>query len=1108
MPQWCWDRAGRGVSRPTSADRSRTENCASSEHSPRPQQARRRSCSFVNLEALGRKATDASSRQHSAARRRYDERQARQRNSRKSEESFVLSLPKALDFCDATSYAKFRQVAESAASTHGESGAGGPEGGPKALKVFLKPNPHLEQAPCSAQRLQELEDEQMPAAHDELQRRRLNLAVSCSTLAASDSQEGSKEGEQLSNSESTHGADAPTAPEGPVQAQVDSGVHHEASPRVEESADDEESVLEGFQAGVESVDGDSDLAINSVHREVTAQHGAQLHDADSSGMRMADDLQTADCDSWATTASDDDACLVSQTAPDSLCRAPFACVLSTEDTSKKVSEMQSSEEKDEEADKEEVSAMCFLEDVGATSCTADDASNQPVQNCQTSPCEAVQEMTEADSTSNIFCERVAHARDSADASDDDVAMQGEEGMEKRMQDPQSDTSDGDDYMSDQHSPPLQDYSGSQGRPNGGDDNSSTPDESEEELSTEEILCAEASASPACEDSPADFEATAGPLREEFLGAVAQASSSGLQGLCEGPGPQDLDADAVDVKLNDLRMEEPGTASRTSTAAARDPKIGEDEVGESSDDVSCADETVDCQTTCAVEEPEPSCPAGEHFIGSVGNSPTIHTLKPGPAVLEAEALLASLKINDEVSVVAEVAEHRQERSEAGNAAERWIVEVERVPGSRLGMVIGKVRLEVQSVGSDGLIARWNAENPSKAVKKGDAVLSVNGKFLTSEILAECKECKRLCITVSRSNIGRDAANSDDTAAKIHQPLPSVSLPEEPVTPTQSRMERRISVAFGEREGGAATPREPTTPTLKRNSSFVKAMELAKQALEASSEVDSTCDRAKDAMPVRRIKSGLADSTFEQPRFLANWAPSWPMPSSNASSGDYGRSFKDTEVANYGQSANDGLEAFLAGRRRSPKSSRNSTPQASAKSSPRVPTPPPPPVQTAKSPRSLEVASQVHVLASSSEEELPDSRMRIQEELEYLGKSRSPLLASHNADGEALSFCNSLQSAPHELLSQRRASFAEEQRKHDRRGSMHSVLSSGSGLGSVASVIGAKARSELDTTAPNSARGSCSGSVKSSASSASCSDESSSEGSEEPEEEIPEGETFVA
>ena len=72
---------------------------------------------------------------------------------------------------------------------------------------------------------------------------------------------------------------------------------------------------------------------------------------------------------------------------------------------------------------------------------------------------------------------------------------------------------------------------------------------------------------------------------------------------------------------------------------------------------------------------------------------------------------------------------QEMKKKGPSSTEWTVLLRKSPGSSLGMDVDLFEgtaLIVYVVCATGLLADWNAANPSKVVQKGDRILEVNGK----------------------------------------------------------------------------------------------------------------------------------------------------------------------------------------------------------------------------------------------------------------------------------------------------------------------------------------------------------------------------------------------
>lgn len=81
-----------------------------------------------------------------------------------------------------------------------------------------------------------------------------------------------------------------------------------------------------------------------------------------------------------------------------------------------------------------------------------------------------------------------------------------------------------------------------------------------------------------------------------------------------------------------------------------------------------------------------------------------------------------------------------------------VNIEKSPGEKLGIKTMKQALEkgetlrITRVAQEGLVADWNKVNPSKAVKAGDCIVSVNGQQDVAQMIQELSRDKTHCICV--------------------------------------------------------------------------------------------------------------------------------------------------------------------------------------------------------------------------------------------------------------------------------------------------------------------------------------------------------------------------
>jgi hypothetical protein len=82
---------------------------------------------------------------------------------------------------------------------------------------------------------------------------------------------------------------------------------------------------------------------------------------------------------------------------------------------------------------------------------------------------------------------------------------------------------------------------------------------------------------------------------------------------------------------------------------------------------------------------------------------------------------------------------------------WTIEIDRTSGERLGLsmrVSKQGRLEITNVADEGLIAVWNSASPSKALRRGDRILKVNGECGKEQISKRLSSHDILCIAVAR------------------------------------------------------------------------------------------------------------------------------------------------------------------------------------------------------------------------------------------------------------------------------------------------------------------------------------------------------------------------
>mmetsp|Transcript_11415 Transcript_11415/g.18906 ORF Transcript_11415/g.18906 Transcript_11415/m.18906 type:complete len:496 (-) Transcript_11415:119-1606(-) len=98
---------------------------------------------------------------------------------------------------------------------------------------------------------------------------------------------------------------------------------------------------------------------------------------------------------------------------------------------------------------------------------------------------------------------------------------------------------------------------------------------------------------------------------------------------------------------------------------------------------------------------------------------------------------------------------------------WTIEIDRTSGERLGLsmrVSKQGRLEITNVAEGGLIASWNSSSPSKALRRGDRILEVNGESDKEQISRRLSTHDVLCIAVARDE---DSETFDEGVKNPHK-----------------------------------------------------------------------------------------------------------------------------------------------------------------------------------------------------------------------------------------------------------------------------------------------------------------------------------------------------
>jgi hypothetical protein len=88
-----------------------------------------------------------------------------------------------------------------------------------------------------------------------------------------------------------------------------------------------------------------------------------------------------------------------------------------------------------------------------------------------------------------------------------------------------------------------------------------------------------------------------------------------------------------------------------------------------------------------------------------------------------------------------------------APSQWVVCLEKAPGQIVGLYVDwgqKDKLRITRLNEDGILLKWNLENPSTAVQAGDYVVEVNGiRGNAKEIFETVKAATKFIMVVSRS-----------------------------------------------------------------------------------------------------------------------------------------------------------------------------------------------------------------------------------------------------------------------------------------------------------------------------------------------------------------------
>lgn len=139
------------------------------------------------------------------------------------------------------------------------------------------------------------------------------------------------------------------------------------------------------------------------------------------------------------------------------------------------------------------------------------------------------------------------------------------------------------------------------------------------------------------------------------------------------------------------------------------------------------------------------------LAHLGPSDTVHTAKrriasktglhvsevqvlSGSQVLPEHWTLLELSGEDLLVIVADMCE-----------PDEYIVRFDRSNGTKLGIDVDhrdgeSLIIEGISLGTDGLVAEWNASNPELAVRVGDRIVAANG--VSKDAMRMVEECKRL------------------------------------------------------------------------------------------------------------------------------------------------------------------------------------------------------------------------------------------------------------------------------------------------------------------------------------------------------------------------------
>eukprot|EP00403_Amphidinium_massartii_P016412 CAMPEP_0178419254 /NCGR_PEP_ID=MMETSP0689_2-20121128/25514_1 /TAXON_ID=160604 /ORGANISM="Amphidinium massartii, Strain CS-259" /LENGTH=185 /DNA_ID=CAMNT_0020040683 /DNA_START=94 /DNA_END=648 /DNA_ORIENTATION=+ len=80
--------------------------------------------------------------------------------------------------------------------------------------------------------------------------------------------------------------------------------------------------------------------------------------------------------------------------------------------------------------------------------------------------------------------------------------------------------------------------------------------------------------------------------------------------------------------------------------------------------------------------------------------------------------------------------------SGNGNNEFYADLKKAEGQKLGMIIAYFSqakcVQVRTINDDGAVAKWNSENPSKAISEGHFLVEVNGEAVAGKTEAQVGE----------------------------------------------------------------------------------------------------------------------------------------------------------------------------------------------------------------------------------------------------------------------------------------------------------------------------------------------------------------------------------